>query len=36
VFHRAEPTRRYQLSINGTTMGNWSGADIEKGVWRNK
>jgi hypothetical protein len=26
----------YQLSINGTTMGKWSGADIEKGMWRNK
>ena len=36
VFHRAEPTRRYQLSINGTAMGQWSGADLEKGVWRKK
>jgi hypothetical protein len=36
VFHRAEPTRRYQFSINGTAMGQWSGADLEKGVWRNK
>jgi hypothetical protein len=34
MFHRAEPTRHYQLSINGTAMGQWSGADLEKGVWR--
>ena len=35
MFHRAEPTRRYQLTINGTALGQWSGAELEKGVWRN-
>ena len=32
VFRRAEPTRRYQVLLNGAEAGSWSGADLEKGI----
>ena len=32
VFRRAEPARRYQVFVNGTKAGSWSGADLEKGI----
>ncbi|MGA2621511.1 MAG: hypothetical protein ABSF26_28140 [Thermoguttaceae bacterium] len=32
VFHRAEPTRHYQVVFNAAKAGSWSGADLEKGI----
>ena len=32
VFRRAEPTRRYQVLVNGAEAGSWSGAELEKGI----
>jgi hypothetical protein len=32
IFHRAEPTRRYQIFVNGAEAGRWSGADLERGI----
>jgi hypothetical protein len=32
VFRRTEPTRRYQVLLNGAEAGSWSGADLEKGI----
>jgi hypothetical protein len=32
AFRQAEPTRRYQVFLNGLEAGSWNGADLAKGI----
>jgi len=32
VFHQANPACRYSVHLNGSDIGTWSGADLEKGI----
>ena len=32
VFRKTEPSRRYQLYVNGAEVGAWRGEELEKGV----